>query len=81
MIQTGKTEVQAERPVNDNSHIECIRILFTLRPERTAINFPTRNVKILFSCYIACKASHIIDKMRLIVICNCRIILKEVLLK
>ena len=40
-----------------------------------------RNVKILFRCYIACKDSHIIDKMCLIIICNWRIILKEVLVR
>ena len=36
----------------------------------------TLNVKILFHCYIACKDSHIIDKMCLIIICNWRIILR-----
>jgi hypothetical protein len=41
----------------------------------------TLNVKILFPCYIACKDSHIIDKMCLIIICNWRIILKEVLVR
>ena len=40
-----------------------------------------RNVKILFRCYIARKDSHIIDKMCLIIICNWRIILKEVLVR
>jgi len=39
----------------------------------------TLNVKILFRRYIARKDSHIIDKMCLIIICNLRILLKEVL--
>jgi hypothetical protein len=41
----------------------------------------TLNVKILFRCYMACKDSHRIDKMCLIIICNWRIILKEVLVR
>ena len=41
----------------------------------------TLNVQILFSCYIARKDNHIIDKMCLIIICNWRIILKEVLVR
>jgi len=40
MTLTGETEVLAERPVNDKSHIDCIRIASALHPEQVAINLP-----------------------------------------
>jgi len=56
-----------------------LHLPFTLIERR--LTSQTRNVKILFSCYITRKASHIIDKIYLIIIRNCMIVLKEVLLK
>ena len=92
----GKTEVQKEKHytlwvVSGWMSGAMVEWYWQGKPETLAERLSMTNPKwnvielrrpfMLFSCYISCKDSHIIDEMCFIIICNCWIKLKEVKLK